>query len=171
MRRECPNAKRVMLTKDGYVTDDENLDESSSEKSEDNDKVSVDGYELAANCKNLMVHRVPEDRIEGQGQRWNIFQTQCTVKDTSCKLIIDGGSYTNIVSKSLVESLSLPTWKHPQPHCVEWLYNSGKLKVTHKVRLKFSVGTYEDTVVCDVLPMEACHVLLGRQWQFDMRST
>jgi hypothetical protein len=68
-----------------------------------------------------------------------------------------------------VDSLSLPTWKHPQPHCVEWLYNSGKLKVTHKVRLKFSVGNYEDTVICDVLPMDACHVLLGRPWQFDKR--
>jgi hypothetical protein len=51
------------------------------------------------------------------------------------------------------------------------LYNSGKLKVTHKVHLKFSVGDYEDTVVCDVLPMDACHVLLGRPWQFDKRST
>ena len=113
--------------------------------------------DVAPNCINLMVQRVPADRLAGQGQRWNIFQTQCTVKNTACKLIIDGGSYTNIVSKSLVDSFSLPTWKHPQPHCVEWLYNSGKLKVTHKVRLTFSVGTYEDVVVCDVLPMAACH--------------
>jgi hypothetical protein len=52
----------------------------------------------------------------------------------------------------------------------EWLYNSGKLKVTHKVRLKFSVGNYEDTMVRDVLPMDACHVLLGWPWQFDRRS-
>jgi hypothetical protein len=131
----------------------------------------VDGYELAANLKNLMVKRVLEDRIHDQGQHWNIFRTQCIVNDTTCKLIIDGGSYTNVVSKSLVDSLSLPTWKHPQPHCVEWLYNSGKMKVTHKVRLKFSVGNSEDTVVCDVLPMDACHVLLGRPWQFDRRST
>jgi hypothetical protein len=162
-----------MLTHDGYVSasDDEKADASSSEDSEDNPEVIVDGYELAANFKNLMVQRVPEDRIHDQGQRWNIFQTQCIVKDTTCKLIIDGGSYTNVVSKRLVDSLSLPTWKHPQPHCVEWLYNSGKLKVTHKVRLKILVGNYEDTVVCDVLPMDACHVLLGRPWQFDRRST
>ena len=59
-----------------------------------------------------------------------------------------------------MDSLSLPTWKHPQPHCVEWLYGSGKLKVTHKARLKFSCGDYEDTVVCDVLPMGACQLLL-----------
>jgi hypothetical protein len=173
MKRDCPNRKRVMLTHDGYVSasDDEKADASSSEESEENPKVIVDGYELAANLKHLMVQRVPEDRIHDQGQHWNIFQTECIVKDTTCKLIIDGGSYTNVVIKSLVDSLSLPTWKHPQPHCVEWLYNSGKLKVTHKVRLKFSVGNYEDTVVCDVVPMDACHVLLRRPWQFDRRST
>jgi hypothetical protein len=26
-------------------------------------------------------------------------------------------------------------------------------------------------MVCNVLPMDACHVLLGRPWQFDRRST
>jgi hypothetical protein len=161
MKRDCPNRKRVMLTHDGYVSasDEEKADASSSEESEENNEVIVDEYELAANCKNLMVQRVPEDCIHEQGQRWNIFKTQCIVNDSTCKLIIDGGSYTNVVSKSLVDYLSLPTWKHPQPHCIEWLYNSEKLKVTHKVRLKFSAGNYEDTVVCDVLPMHACHAL------------
>jgi hypothetical protein len=75
MKRDCPNRKRVMLTHDGYVSasDDEKADASSSEESEENPKVIVDGYELAANLKNLMVQRVPEDRIPDQGQRWNIF--------------------------------------------------------------------------------------------------
>ena len=38
MRRECPNAKRVMLTQDGYISasDEETIDEPSSEKSDDN---------------------------------------------------------------------------------------------------------------------------------------
>ena len=173
MRRDCPNKKRVLLTQDGYVSasDDDKVADSSREGSEEVEAVDAYPSDAPLICTNLMVQRVTADRIEDSGQRWSIFQTQCTVKDTACKLIIDGGSYTNIVSKGLVDSLSLPTWKHPQPHCVEWLYNSGKLKVTHKVRLKFSVGTYEDTVICDVLPMDACHLLLGRPWQFDRRST
>jgi hypothetical protein len=58
------------------VSDDEKADASSSEESEENNEVIVDGYELAANCKNLMVQRVTEDRIHRQGQRWNVFQTQ-----------------------------------------------------------------------------------------------
>jgi hypothetical protein len=163
-----------MLTQEGYVSasDDDQIDPATEEPAEEIESIYVRPDDVMfAGCTNLMVQRVEADRIDGQGQRWNIFQTQCLVKDTTCKLIIDGGSYTNIVSKQLVDSLKLPTWKHPQPHCVEWLYNSGKLKVTHKVRLKFPVVDYEDTVVCDVMPMDACHVLLGRPWQFDKRST
>lgn len=35
----------------------------------------------------------------------------------------------------------------------------------------FKIGSYEDKIVCDVLDMNACHVLLGRPWQFDRKST
>ena len=55
MRRDCPNNKRVMLTKDGYVTDEENLDESSSEKSVDDDHISVYPEDAAPGCRNIMV--------------------------------------------------------------------------------------------------------------------
>ena len=29
--------------------------------------------------------------------------------------------------------------------------------------------TYKDEIWCDVVPMDACHLLLGRPWQFDRR--
>ena len=41
------------------------------------------------------------------------------------------------------------------------------LKVTHKVRVPFTVGDYVDEVECDVLPLEVCGLLLGRPWQYD----
>jgi hypothetical protein len=41
------------------------------------------------------------------------------------------------------------------------------LKVTHKVRVPFTVGEYVDEVECDVLPLEVCGLLLGHQWQYD----
>jgi hypothetical protein len=48
---------------------------------------------------------------------------------------------------------------------------SGTLKITHKARVKFSVGTYVDTMDCNVAPLSACHLLLGRPWQFDLDAT
>ena len=38
------------------------------------------------------------------------------------------------------------------------------------MKVKLSIGKYEDSVLCDVVPMEACHVLLGRPWQFDKKT-
>ena len=115
---------------------------------------------------NLLVKKV---HIDGgaNGQRWSVFKTQCMIKDRACKMIIDGCSFTNAISKDVVHALGLSMWRHPQPHHVEWLYNSEKLKITHKVRVKFAVGDYIDTVDCDVVPMDACHLLLGRPWQYD----
>ena len=92
---------------------------------------------------------------------------QCKIKDHACKMIIYGGSFTNDISKDFVKELGLSMWRHPQPHHVEWLYNSGKLKITHKVRVKFAVGDYIDKVDYDVVSMDACQLLLGRPWQFD----
>ena len=42
---------------------------------------------------------------------------------------------------------------------------------TQRVLLAFSIGgkMYEEEVWCDVLPMDACHVILGRPWIFDRR--
>ena len=36
-----------------------------------------------------------------------------------------------------------------------------------QVLVSFSIGRYKDEVLCDVVPMHACHILLGRPWQFD----
>ena len=54
---------------------------------------------------------------------------------------------------------------------MKWLNGVGKLKITHRARVQFLVGSYVDKVVCDVVPMQACHLLLGRPWQFDHDAT
>ena len=33
--------------------------------------------------------------------------------------------------------------------------------------MKFKIGSYQDEVMCDVIPMDIYHMLLGRPWQFD----
>ena len=35
------------------------------------------------------------------------------------------------------------------------------------MKIAFFIGKYEDEVLCDVVPMQACHILLGRPWQYD----
>jgi len=87
-----------------------------------------------------------------------------------CRFIIDGGSYNNIVSALLVEKLGLPTRHQPHTYHMQWLNNSGTMKVSSMVRLSFSIGDYHDEVDCDIVPMQACHLLLGRPWQFDVDS-
>jgi len=46
----------------------------------------------------------------------------------------------------------------------------GVVKVNRQVIISFSVGKYKDEVLCDVVPMHATHLLLGRLWQFDRKS-
>ena len=57
------------------------------------------------------------------------------------------------------------------PRYIQWMNQSGTLKITHMVRVKFSIGNYVDTADCDVVKMSACHLLLGRPWQFDLDAT
>ena len=106
-----------------------------------------------------------------KGQRWSLFQTQCIIKGKACKLMIDGGSCTNGISKAIVASLGLSTWRIPESKHIQWLNSCGMLKVTHKVRVPFTVGDYVDEIECDVLPLEVCGLLLGRPWQYDRNVT
>jgi hypothetical protein len=75
--------------------------------------------------------------------------------------IIDGGSCNNLVSTDFVAKIGLMTHLHTHPYYIQWLNNSGKAKVTHTARVHFSIGTYHDYADCDVVPMQACSLLLG----------
>uniref|UniRef100_A0A0D2ZYM3 Uncharacterized protein n=1 Tax=Brassica oleracea var. oleracea TaxID=109376 RepID=A0A0D2ZYM3_BRAOL len=57
-----------------------------------------------------------------------------------------------------------------RPFRLEWLNEIGEQYVKEQVTVPLSIGRYEDEVVCNVLPMDACHVLLGRPWQFDKKA-
>jgi hypothetical protein len=106
------------------------------------------------------------EKVE-QNQRHTLFQTKCVIKERSCRLIIDVGSSNNLASSDMVEKLALTTKPHTHPYHIRWLNNSGKVKVTKLVRVNFTIGPYHDVVECDVVPMKACNILLGRPWQFD----
>jgi len=42
--------------------------------------------------------------------------------------------------------------------------------LTKQVLVAYSIRNLRDEVLCDVLPMDACHLLLGKHWQFDKNA-
>src|SRR3954469_12498997 len=101
-------------------------------------------------------------------QRCNLFQTKALVgPNKACKVIIDGGSCRNLASKELCAKLNLKYLPHLNPYYVQWLSDSGEMKVNHMVRVNFEIGPYEDSIDFDVVPMTVCHLLLGRPWLYD----
>ena len=77
-------------------------------------------------------------------------------------MIIDGGSCTNVASTILVEKLNLLTLKHSRPYNLQWLNDCGKVRVDKQVLVTFSIGKYLNEVLCNVVPMHAGNILLGR---------
>ena len=71
------------------------------------------------------------------------------------------------MSSDLVKKLGLATRPHPHPYGIQWFSDAGRAKVTQTCRVSFSIGTYADSIDCDVVPMDACSLLLGRPWEFD----
>ncbi|KAF8091815.1 hypothetical protein N665_0435s0015 [Sinapis alba] len=86
-----------------------------------------------------------------------------------CSLIIDRGSCTNVASETLVKKRKLQVQVHPKPYSLMYLNEEGEMRVVKKVKVSISTGRYQDEFVCDVLPMDAIHILLGRLWQSDKR--
>ncbi|KAL1220391.1 RNA-directed DNA polymerase-like protein [Cardamine amara subsp. amara] len=105
-----------------------------------------------------------------QEQRENLFHTRCLVKDQICSVIIDAGSCTNVASETMVAKLGLQVIKHSKPYMLQWLNENGEMAVNNQVKVPLSIEKYEDEVLCDILPMEASHILLGRPWQSDRKE-
>nr|XP_027062822.1 uncharacterized protein LOC113689218 [Coffea arabica] len=172
-KSQCPNQRVMLITHNGEIVSDDDdceeipelikgdcLDEDSTEE----DCLPTQGEVGCLVARRVLTARVKEDE---QLQRENLFYTHCKVGDKVCSLIINGGSCTNVASLLMVESLGLPTTRHPHPYRHQWLSEDGEVRVFKQVRVPFFIGTYTDEVVCDVVPMHATHVILGRPWQFD----
>jgi hypothetical protein len=80
---------------------------------------------------------------------------------------VDSESTDNLVSTEMVEKLELETNNHPSPYKVSWLQKGHQVSVTKQCLVEFKIGGYNDKVLCDVIPMDVYHVLLGRPWQYD----
>ena len=103
------------------------------------------------------------EKVE-QNQMNNLFQTHFVVKDRRCRVIIDGESSNNIASLELVEKLGLTTQPHPCPYYIQWVNSCGKIKIDKIARIEFFIGSYKNCVNFDIVPMQACHLLLSKPW-------
>ncbi|RDX72946.1 hypothetical protein CR513_47508, partial [Mucuna pruriens] len=149
----CPNKRSTIIQDDGIVDSASSIDESSS-----------------ISDSNASSEYSPND--EGDLLiRENIFHLHCHILGQLFSIIIDGDSSVNVAISSLVEKPKLPTLAHPRPYKLQWLNDEGELVVTKQVFLSFTLGKYEDKMLCDVVPMEVTHILLGRTLQYDCKVT
>lgn len=108
--------------------------------------------------RNFLAPRSPD-----QPQRHAIFSSTCTIADKVCHFIIDSGACENVVASDAVAKLALQTEAHPSLYALMWLQKGNTITVDRRVLITFSIGgSYCDSVWCDVVPMDACHLLLGR---------
>jgi len=175
MIRDCPNKRTLLIRDNGeYSSESDSEEPRHAMLATDhaaNEEVHVTPGD-ADRYENLVVQRVLSTQVAQpeKNQRHTLFHTKGVVQERSIRIIIDSGSCNNLASTVLVEKLSLPTRKHPNPYHIQWLNDGGKIRVTRSVRVPFSMGAYSDFVDCDVIPMEACSLLLGRPWQYDTDS-
>jgi hypothetical protein len=175
-QRDCPSKKAYIVTDDGgYVSASDVEDDLALQTNNvgdlDDDDADVFGSEHMEeyNTKTYVVQRVLSAQVDTSEklQHHNLFQIFFISKDCCVRTIIDGGSCNNLVSADFVAKIVLTTRLHTHPYYIQWLNNSGKAKVTYTTHVHFSIGTYHDYANYDVVPMQACSLLLGRPWEFD----
>ena len=102
----------------------------------------------------------PEKEVENPVQRNNLFRTAYKTKDRVCKVIVDSESTDNLISTKMVEKLELETVAHPSLYRVSWLQKGHQVTVTKQCLVEFKIWGYKDEILCDVIPMDVCHLLL-----------
>ncbi|GJY98032.1 RNA-directed DNA polymerase [Tanacetum coccineum] len=167
--RDCPNLKTLAFVPDDacpiYDTDAE------PELDEPGDELVYPDHGEVLVIKRFLNVAVSKSIDDNSWLRNNIFRTKCTSKGKICDMIIDGGSCENVISTYMVEKLGMKTEDHPEPYQLTWLKKGNIVKVSKRCLVLFSIGkNYKDKVWCEVIPMDAAHILLGRPWQFDRKT-
>ena len=89
-----------------------------------------------------------------------------------CNHIIDNGSGENIAFIALVDYLKLQTKPYPHSYTIGWIKKVPCIQVTNLCYVSVLISKfYQDSVTCDIVDMDACHILLGRPWQYDVDAT
>ena len=151
-----------------YEAEEEDVEEEIESDHEDKDEITMPDHGTS-----LVVQRILKIGAAASEENclWsNIFHTKCTSKDRVYLVIIDSGSFENCVSLEMVQKLDLKMDPHPKPYKLSWIQEGSHIKVKHRCLVSFTIGKhYQDEVWCNVVPMNVCHLLLGRPWKIDRK--
>nr|KYP42691.1 hypothetical protein KK1_035877 [Cajanus cajan] len=132
---------------------------------------SQDKATTFSSSKLFMIRRLLNNQpSDTSSQRENIFHTRCNISNKACSLIMDNGSWCNYCSTRMVDKLGLTTIPNPKPYQLHQLNDDDDMVVNQQVEVEFSIGNSKDKVTCDVVPMKAFHILLGRSWKFNKKT-
>ncbi|XP_057250681.1 uncharacterized protein LOC130591394 [Beta vulgaris subsp. vulgaris] len=168
----CPTKKALTMRQYLALQEEESMyefipeeEQSMGEDDEEEDAFAEDDSRILG----VVRRTLHVDHTPNMAQRENLFHTRCKVGEYTCNVIIDSGSCTNVIAAEVVSKLNLITRAHPKPYKLSWLDDSTGMRVKKQALISFSIGSYKDELWCDILPMSACHLLLGRPWQFDRK--
>ncbi|TXG53757.1 hypothetical protein EZV62_019013 [Acer yangbiense] len=117
---KCPNRKIVS-----------SVEEDSDEDEYENEEVAED-VTYGDKGASLVIQRslsVVREEEEEDWVRKNVFHTKCTSHGKVCVVIIDSGSFENVVSSYMVDKLDLKTVQHPHPYKLSWLQKDNEIKI------------------------------------------
>ncbi|WVZ93960.1 hypothetical protein U9M48_039909 [Paspalum notatum var. saurae] len=140
MIRDCPNKRTLLIRDNGEYSSASDSEETQhamfATDHAANEEVHVEPSD-ADRYESLVVHRVLRTQVAQpeNNQQHTLFHTKGVVQERSIHIIIDSGSCNNLASTTLVEKLSLPTRKHPNPYHIQWLNDGGKIRVTRSIDL------------------------------------
>ena len=149
---QCPN-KRVMVMKGDKI--ESQKDEQTGSEEEGDICLPVKGDLLIQDVVLKQENVVPN-------QQTNLFYIHSLVQGKTCLTVIDSCSCANVIYAGLVSNLGLQVKQHPRPYALQWLNHQGVVHVHKHVQVPISIGDYTNELLCDVVPMNATHLILGR---------
>ncbi|WVZ93548.1 hypothetical protein U9M48_039519 [Paspalum notatum var. saurae] len=133
--RDCPSKRTLLIRDDGEYSSASDSEatqyamlatDHAAQAEVHVNPGDADRYESLVAQRVLSTQVAPPEK----NQRHTLFHTKGVVQERSIRIIIDSGSCNNLASTMLIEKLSLPTRKHPNPYHIQWLNDGGKIKVT-----------------------------------------
>ena len=123
MQKDCPSQRAYIATEDGYISTSDIEDEEGKDTDEEGGKVL--GDEATAAYRSIIVQQVLSTQVQQPEKlQHHNFQIFFVISNRRARVIIDGGSYNNLVSSDLVKKLGLTTCPHPYPYHIQWLNDS-----------------------------------------------